>query len=67
MITSRYLALLTTFTGVPLLDRFKWEVGALVRLGGMLTILVLARDGNRIASMIFFDICYGEKLRCDAK
>ena len=28
-------------------------------------VLLFTRDGNRIASMIFFDICYGEKLRCD--
>ena len=42
MITPSYLAQLTKITGVPLLDRFKCEVGALVRLGGMITILVLA-------------------------
>ena len=47
MITPRHLALLsllefTIFTGVPLLDRFKWEIGALVRFGGMITILISA-------------------------
>ena len=30
------------FAGVLLLNRFKWEIGALVRLGEMITILVLA-------------------------
>ena len=39
---SKVLAQLTIFTGVPLLDRFKWEIGALIRLGGMISILVLA-------------------------
>ena len=39
MITPRYLALLTIFIGLPLLDRFKREIGALVRLGGIITIL----------------------------
>ena len=42
MITSRYLALLTVFIGVPLLDGLKWEIGALVRLAGMIAVLVLA-------------------------
>ena len=43
VITPRYLALLIIFTRVPLLDgRFKWEIGAFIRLGGMITILVLA-------------------------
>ena len=30
------------FIGVPLLEMFKWEIGVLIRLGGMITILVLA-------------------------
>ena len=30
------------FTGVPLLDRFKCKIGALVRLDGIISILVLA-------------------------
>ena len=42
MITSTYLALLITFTGVPLLGRFEWEIGTLIRLSEMITILVLA-------------------------
>ena len=42
MITPRYLALLTIFTGVTFLVRFKFEIGALVRLGRMIAILDLA-------------------------
>ena len=48
MITPRYLALLTKFTGVPLLNWFKWEIGALFRLGGMIMILVLAGLTNSL-------------------
>ena len=40
MIPPRYLALLTILTGVPLFDGFKWDIGGLVRLSGMITILV---------------------------
>ena len=36
MITPTYLALLTIFTGVPLLARFRWQIGALVRVAGMI-------------------------------
>ena len=41
-ISYRYLALLTIFIGVPLLDRLKWKIATLVRLGELITILVLA-------------------------
>ena len=41
MITPWHLAQLTIFTGVPLLEMFKWKIGVLIRLGGMITILVL--------------------------
>ena len=48
---NSFLALLTVLTGVPSRDRFKWEIGSLVRLGGMITILVLAGLTDRLLTL----------------
>ena len=41
MMTLKYLVLLIIFTPAPLHGRFKWKIGAIVRSGGMITLLAL--------------------------